>query len=180
MGNEEPAYQALPRSVLSNCNLTNIRKQKYIGTRKHNSEAVEGTKQEHRIKDLDGSRSGHFLENIQGTTLQATGGDDECTEQPDAKVEQRGIDSPFGWRGGSGGGIVLFELLDGHITQKFVDVGRKVDGSRRPSVVGSARRRCIGRFPRGNAGDIKRPSEVGSMDLVELLCWHANATIGGA
>ena len=28
-----------------------------------------------------------------------------------------GIDSPFGWRGGSGGGIVLFELLDVHITQ---------------------------------------------------------------
>ena len=28
-----------------------------------------------------------------------------------------GIDSPFWWRGGSGGGIVLFELLDGHITQ---------------------------------------------------------------
>ena len=28
-----------------------------------------------------------------------------------------GIYSPFGWRGGSGGCIVLFELLDGHITQ---------------------------------------------------------------
>ena len=51
---------------------------------------MEGTKQEHRIEDSDGSRSGHFLENIQGTTLQTTGGDDECTEQPDAKVEQRG------------------------------------------------------------------------------------------
>ena len=44
-----------------------------------------------------------------------------------------GIDSPFGWRGGSGGGIVLFELLDGNITQKPVDVGRKKDGSWRPS-----------------------------------------------
>ena len=44
-----------------------------------------------------------------------------------------GIDSPFGWRGGSGGGIVLFELLDGHITQEFVDVVRKKDGARRPS-----------------------------------------------
>ena len=43
MGSEEPAYQVLPRSVLSNCNLTSIRKQKYIGTRKHNSGAVEGT-----------------------------------------------------------------------------------------------------------------------------------------
>ena len=89
------------------------------------------------------------------------------------------IDSPFGWRGGSGGGIVLFELLDGHITQKFVDVGRKKDGSRRPSGVGSARRRCCGRFPRGNGGDIGRPIEVGSMDLVELFLWHVNATIGG-
>ena len=59
-----------------------------------------------------------------------------------------GVDSPFGWRCGSGGDIVLFELLDGHITQKFVDVGRKVDGSRRPSGGGSARRRCIDRFPR--------------------------------
>ena len=57
------------------------------------------------------------------------------------------IDGPFGWRGGSGGGIVLFELLDGHITQKFVDVDRKeVDGSRRPSGVGSSRRRCSDRY----------------------------------
>ena len=79
MGNEEPAYQALPRSVLSNHNLANIRKQKYISTRKHNSETVDGMKQEHRIKDSDGSRSGYFLENIQGTTLQATGGDDKST-----------------------------------------------------------------------------------------------------
>ena len=62
----------------------------YIGTRKHNSEAVEGMKQEYRIEYSGGSRGGHFLENIQDTTLQATGGDDECTEQPDAKVEQCG------------------------------------------------------------------------------------------
>ena len=71
-------------------NLANTRKQKYIGTRKHNSEAVDGAKQEHRVKDSDGSRSGHFSENIQGTTLQATGGDDKSTEQSDAKVEQCG------------------------------------------------------------------------------------------
>ena len=90
------------------------------------------------------------------------------------------IESPFGWSGGYGGGIVLFELLDGQITQKFVDVGRKVDGSRRQSGVGSARRRCSGRFSRGYGGDIGRPIEVGSMDLVELLCWHVNASIGGA
>ena len=90
-----------------------------------------------------------------------------------------GIDSPFGWRGGSGGGIVLFELLDSHITQKFVDVGRKKDGSRRPSGGGSASGRGSGRFPRGNGGDIRRPIEVGSVDLVEFLGWHVNATIGG-
>ena len=89
-----------------------------------------------------------------------------------------GIDSPFGWRCGSGG-IVLFELLDGHITQKFVDVGRKVDGYRRPSGGWSARRRCIDRFPSGKGGDSRRPVEVGSMDLIEFLCWHVNATIGG-
>ena len=89
------------------------------------------------------------------------------------------IDSPFGWRGGSGGSIVLFELLDGHITQKFVDVGRKKDGSTRPSGGGSASGRGSGRLPRGNGGDIGRPSEVGSVDLVEFLCWHVNATIGG-
>ena len=45
MGNEEPAYQALPRSVLSNHDRAGIRKQKYIGTQKHNSEALEGMKQ---------------------------------------------------------------------------------------------------------------------------------------
>ena len=78
IGNEVRAYQVLPKSVLGNHNLS--------CTQKHKSQAVEGTKQEHRIKDSDGSRGGHFLENIQETTLQATGGDDECTEQPEAKV----------------------------------------------------------------------------------------------
>ena len=68
-----------------------------------------------------------------------------------------GIDSPFGWRGGSGGGIVLFKLLDGHITQEFVDVGRKKDGARKPSGVGSASREGRGRLPRGNGGDRRRP-----------------------
>ena len=47
-----------------------------------------------------------------------------------------GINSPFGGRVGSGGGIVLFVLLDGHITQEFVYVCRKKDGARRPSGVG--------------------------------------------
>ena len=91
-----------------------------------------------------------------------------------------GIDIPFGWKCASGGGIVLFELLDGHITQKSVDVGREVDGARRLSGGGSARRRGIDRFPRGKGGDSRRPIEVGSMNLVEFLSWHVNATICGA
>ena len=71
-----------------------------------------------------------------------------------------GIDSPFWWRGGSGGGIVPFELLDGHITQEFVDIGRKKDGTRRPSGGGSARRRGRGRLPRGKAGDRCGPGRI--------------------
>ena len=90
-----------------------------------------------------------------------------------------GIDGPIGWRRGSGGCIVLFQLLDGQITQQFVDVGRKKDGSRRPSGGRSASGRGSGRFPRGNGGDIRRPIKVGSVDRVEFLSWHVNATIGG-
>ena len=78
------------KQLLSNHNLANIRKLKYIGTWKHNSEAVEGTKHNHVIKDSDGSRRDDFSENIQGTTLQATGGDNESAEQYDAKQKQRG------------------------------------------------------------------------------------------
>ena len=76
--------------VLGNLNLASIWKQNFIGTRKHNSQAVEEMKQEHRVEDSDGSRDGHFQENVQETTLQATGGADECTEQPDVKGVQCG------------------------------------------------------------------------------------------
>ena len=90
MGNEEPAYQVLPRSVLSNHNLANIRKLKYISTQKHNSEVVEGMKHKHVIKDSDGPRRDDFSENIQGTTPQAMGGDDKSAEQCDTGEKQRG------------------------------------------------------------------------------------------
>ena len=80
-----------------------------------------------------------------------------------------GIDSCFGWRGGSGGGIVVFELFDGHITQEFVDVGRKKDGARRPFGGGSASGRGRCRFPRSKCRDIRGPINVGSVDLVEFL-----------
>ena len=91
-----------------------------------------------------------------------------------------GINSPFGWRGGSGGGIVLFELLDGDITQKFVNVGRKKNGARGPPGSGSTRRRGRSWLPRGNGGDIRRPIEVSSVNLVEFFSWYVNTTIGGA
>ena len=88
------------------------------------------------------------------------------------KVCVMGINSPFGGRGGSGGGIVRFELLDGHITQKFVNVGRKKDGARRPPGSGSTRRRGRSWLPRGNGGDIRRPIEVSSVNLVEFFSRH--------
>ena len=88
-----------------------------------------------------------------------------------------GIDSLFGWRGGSGGGIVFFELLDGHITQDFVDVGREKDGARRSSGAGCAIWRGRGRLPRGNGGDRRRPIKVGSVNLVEFLSSHVNVGI---
>ena len=78
----------------------------------------------------------------QGSVLYRSGSSGECQW-----VDDRGegwchcIHSAFGLWGGSGGGIVLFELLDGHIPQEFVDVGRKKDGARRLSGVGSASRR---------------------------------------
>ena len=72
--------EVLETPQMSSC----TQKQKYIGTRKHNLEAV-GIKWEHRNEDLDGPRDGHFLVNVQETTLQATGGADKCMEQPDAK-----------------------------------------------------------------------------------------------
>ena len=53
MENEEPGYQVLPRSVLSNHTLACTWKQKYISTWKHNSEAVEETKHKHMTKDSD-------------------------------------------------------------------------------------------------------------------------------
>ena len=47
-------------------------------------------KHKHMIKDSDGSRRDDFSENIQGTTLQAMGGDNESAEQYDAKEKQCG------------------------------------------------------------------------------------------
>ena len=90
MGNEEPGYQVLPRSVLSKHNIASIRKQKYIGTWKHNSEAVVETNCKHVTKDSDGSTKDLSSENIQGTTLHTMDGDERSTEHRDAGGKQCG------------------------------------------------------------------------------------------
>ena len=90
MGNEEPGYQVLPRSVLSNHNMMSIRKQKYVGTWKHNSEAVAKTSHEHMAKDSDGSTKDISLKNIQGTTLHTTGGDERSIKCDDTERKQCG------------------------------------------------------------------------------------------
>ena len=74
MGNEEPGYQVLPRSVLSNDNIAGIQNQKTIGTRKHNSEATENMG---HAKDLDASRGDYPMRNTQGTSSSMSGIGDE-------------------------------------------------------------------------------------------------------
>ena len=90
MGSEEPGYQVLPRSVLSNHNTTmGIRKQKFIGTRKHNSEASKmGHK--HMTKDSDGSARKGAIKNIHGTTPHTTSDDRVSIGGDDTKGKQRG------------------------------------------------------------------------------------------
>ena len=88
MGNEEPGYQVLPRSVLSNHDTTSIRKQKF--RQKHNSEAVAKASHEHVAKDSDGSTKDVSIKNIQGTTLHTTGGDKGSIVSDDAKEKRRG------------------------------------------------------------------------------------------
>ena len=79
MGAEEPGYQVLPRTVLSIHDTKGIRKQKFIGTRKHNSEVAK-TGNEHVTIDSDGSTRDVATKNIHGTTLYTMdddiGGDD--------------------------------------------------------------------------------------------------------
>ena len=87
MGNEEPGYQVLPRSVLSNDNIANIRKQKTIGTWKHNLEAA---KIMGHVKDLDASSIDPPVKNTQGTSSNMYGSGDEQPNQPGGRAEQHG------------------------------------------------------------------------------------------
>ena len=89
MGIEEPGYQVLPRSVLNNHDTTDIRKQKFIGTRKHNSEAAK-TSPEHMNEDLDGSTRDVSIKNIQGTSTQMKSDDEGSIGDDNNKKKQHG------------------------------------------------------------------------------------------
>ena len=89
MGNEEPGCQALPRSVLNNHDTTDIRKQKIIGTRKHNPEARKAS-HEYVGKDSDGSTKDVLIKNIHGTSLHTMGGDKGSIGGDDAKEKRHG------------------------------------------------------------------------------------------
>ena len=79
MGNEEPGYQVLPRSVLSNDNRMSSRKQKFVGTRKQNSEAATITK---HAKDSDASNSDSHKKERQRTSSSMNGDNDVQLSQP--------------------------------------------------------------------------------------------------
>ena len=70
MGKEQPAYQVLPRSVLGSDKNADIRKQKTIGTRKHNPEGAENTK---HVKDSDASSIHPTTKNTRGTSSSMCG-----------------------------------------------------------------------------------------------------------
>ena len=73
--------------VLSNDNIANIRKQKTIGIRKHNSEATKITG---HAKDLDASSIDPPVKNTQGTSSNMYGSGDERLNQPGGRAEQHG------------------------------------------------------------------------------------------
>ena len=65
--------------------MMNIRKQKFIGTRKHNSEAATIMK---HAKDSDASTSDPHIEDTQGTSFTMSGSEDEQLSQPCRRAEQ--------------------------------------------------------------------------------------------
>ena len=69
MGSEEPGYKALPMSVLRDNDTTTTRKKNFIGTRKHDSGAVNPS-HEHMNKDSDCSTRDVSTKNMQGTSTQ--------------------------------------------------------------------------------------------------------------
>ena len=79
MGKEQPVHQVLPRSVLGNDKSADIRKQKNIGTRNHNSEGPENTQ---HAKDSDGSSIHPTAKNTRGTSSSMCGIGGNRVSQP--------------------------------------------------------------------------------------------------
>ena len=75
------------RSMLSNDNIANIRKQKPIGTRKHNSESAKITG---HAKDSDASIIDPPVKSTQETSSNMYGSGDERPNQPGGRAEQHG------------------------------------------------------------------------------------------
>ena len=89
MGSEEPGYQALPRSVLRDHDATTTQKQKFIGIRKHDSEAAK-TSHEHMNKDWDSSTRDVSTKNMQGTSTQMKSDDEESIGDDNTKEKRHG------------------------------------------------------------------------------------------
>ena len=75
--------------VLNNHDTMDIRKQKFIGTRKHNSEAAK-TSPKHMNKDSDGSTRDMSIKNIQGTSTQMKSDDEGSIGDDNTKKRRRG------------------------------------------------------------------------------------------
>ena len=87
MGKEQPAHQVLPRSVLGYDKNVNIRKQKNIGTRNHNSEGTESTQ---HAKDSDGSSIHPTAKNAQEMSVSTNGKGGSRVSQPGKQCKGTG------------------------------------------------------------------------------------------
>ena len=90
MGNEEPGYQDLPRSVLRKYDSDDdvIWKQKFIGIRKYDSEA--SMNHNNATKDPEGSTKDVSSRNIQRTKRSKNIEDEGCERHDDDHNKQRG------------------------------------------------------------------------------------------
>ena len=75
--------------MLSNDNVMNTRKQKFIGTRKHNSEAATITK---HTKESDASSKESHVRDVREASSSTCSDDDEPPGQPRGIEEQHAIE----------------------------------------------------------------------------------------
>ena len=76
--------------MLRNYDTETTRKQNLIGTRKHHSEAMVKTSDEHVTKDSDGSTGDVSIKNIHGTIEQAMSGGEAIIRDDVTGGERRG------------------------------------------------------------------------------------------